>query len=192
METNCVLCGREVQRGGYSTKVEGVTVRPLCLECDELCSRTPHEQIVNDHREVFERMRAEKQRILVSNPESIKETAAPVLRSAREHTLTTRYNDAYRLAHTTVAIGKAMKAIGAALAVLIVIVAIFFMTQVPDRDALKVLFLGVCPAGIVFLICYGLGTLVAAVGQVLRAALDNAVNSSPFLTDDLRATVMSI
>jgi hypothetical protein len=37
-----------------------------------------------------------------------------------------------------------------------------------------------------------LGTLLGAVGQHLRAALDMAVNTSPFLGDDLRAQIMSL
>ena len=37
-----------------------------------------------------------------------------------------------------------------------------------------------------------IGIMVAAQGQLLRATLDTAVHSSPFLTDDLRASVMSL
>ena len=37
-----------------------------------------------------------------------------------------------------------------------------------------------------------LGVLVAAQGQVLKANLDEAVHTSPFLTDEQRASLMSL
>jgi hypothetical protein len=37
-----------------------------------------------------------------------------------------------------------------------------------------------------------LGTLLAAQGQVLKATLDTAVNSSPFLSNDQRVEIMSL
>jgi hypothetical protein len=37
-----------------------------------------------------------------------------------------------------------------------------------------------------------LGIMVSAQGQTLKAALDCAVNSSPFLSDDQRAQIMSL
>jgi hypothetical protein len=39
---------------------------------------------------------------------------------------------------------------------------------------------------------YVLGILVSAQGQILKASLDNAVNGSPFLTNEHRAKVMSL
>jgi len=39
---------------------------------------------------------------------------------------------------------------------------------------------------------YLLGVLVSAQGQILKASLDGAVNSSPFLTNQHRAKIMSL
>ncbi len=37
-----------------------------------------------------------------------------------------------------------------------------------------------------------LGIVVAAQGQILKASLDTAVNSSPFLPDAVRANIMTL
>jgi len=39
---------------------------------------------------------------------------------------------------------------------------------------------------------YIVGVLVSAQGQILKASLDGAVNSSPFLADEHRARIMSL
>lgn len=46
--------------------------------------------------------------------------------------------------------------------------------------------------GGVFLIFYVFGVLVSAQGQILKAMLDSAVNSSPFLNNEHRAKIMSL
>jgi len=51
---------------------------------------------------------------------------------------------------------------------------------------------GVFVGGIVLLITWILGVFVSALGQLLKANIDVAVNSSPFLVDDQRAKIMSL
>jgi hypothetical protein len=46
-----------------------------------------------------------------------------------------------------------------------------------------------CLAGLLW---YVIGIFVAAQGQILKATLDSAVNSSPFLTDAHKAEIMSL
>jgi hypothetical protein len=192
---NCVLCGKEVHRGGYSTRVEGVILRPLCPDCDQLCSKDP-KRILDEHREVFERMLAERREALAPPTASAAAPEAP-RRSQRERKLIKRYDDAYVLANTTVRIGNAIKIIGLVFATVIVLVSLFVMllstteTKGVGGDVgLGVV--GIVVAGIVGMVCYALGTLVAAVGQTLQASLDIAVSSSPFLTNDLKAEVMAV
>ena len=48
--------------------------------------------------------------------------------------------------------------------------------------------LGLIVAALFFVV----GIIVAAQGQLLKATLDTALHSSPFLTDDLRASIMSL
>jgi hypothetical protein len=45
---------------------------------------------------------------------------------------------------------------------------------------------------VVWLPFWILGVVVAAQGQILKAVLDTAVNSSPFLSNDEKAKIMSL
>ena len=53
-------------------------------------------------------------------------------------------------------------------------------------------FLGIGFAAAIATVLFLLGTLASAQGQILRAALDTAVNSSRFLTDQDCARIMSL
>src|SRR5579859_1720654 len=75
MQDNCILCGKEVQRGGYSATVEGVVLRPLCPNCDSLCSKQP-KRVLDEHREVFERALAER-RDLIARQTALAEVYSP-------------------------------------------------------------------------------------------------------------------
>jgi hypothetical protein len=47
-------------------------------------------------------------------------------------------------------------------------------------------------AGFIGLLFFLLAVLIRAQGQILKASLDSAVNSSPFLTNDQRPKIMSL
>ena len=49
---------------------------------------------------------------------------------------------------------------------------------------------GLFVAAIWFVLFFALGIIVSAQGQILKADLDGAVNTSPFMTDDQKAHVM--
>jgi hypothetical protein len=51
---------------------------------------------------------------------------------------------------------------------------------------------GLLAAGLWFALFFILGSLVSAQGQILKATLDGAVNTSPFLTDEQRAQMMRL
>ncbi len=188
---NCILCGKEVERGGYSAKVKGVVIRPVCPDCDELCSKDPS-KIVEEHREVFEKMLADHREAVAPRIASVATPEAPQ-RSPRERKLVRRYGDAYLRANTIVTIGNTIKVIGLVLAALIVLITVLFtIGQSKTSDEMTLAFGGAFVAGIIGMVCYALGILVAAQGQMLQAHLDTAVNSSPFLRDDLKAEVMSL
>jgi len=186
----CVLCGKEVQRGGYSSKVGGVVLRPLCPDCDELCSKEP-KRVVDEHRDVFERMLAERLEALTPTTTTVATSETP-RRSQRERKMMKRYGDAYLRANAIVTIGNTVKILGIVLAALIVVVTLLLTSQESGESALKLIVPGIVVAGAIGVFCYALGILVAAIGQMLLAQLDNAVNSSPFLTDELKAEVMSV
>jgi hypothetical protein len=50
----CLVCGRELPRGGFSARVAGVFLSPLCVECQRLCSTNP-DLVVAQYPQLFER-----------------------------------------------------------------------------------------------------------------------------------------
>ena len=93
-----------------------------------------------------------------------------------------RYTDAYRAAGTIAMFGQAVKVVGAIIGVVIV-----FGTGGGEFAKIGIL-AGLAVAAIFFVI----GIMIAAQGQLLKASLDTAVNSSPFLADDAKASVMAL
>ena len=101
-----------------------------------------------------------------------------------------RYRDAYLVARTTTAIGGAVKFIGIGLGLLVLLAAVVVGSQT-DRTFES--FVGGCLVGAVVAVpLFVLGVLVSAVGQSLKATLDTAVHSSPFLKREDMARVMSL
>jgi hypothetical protein len=110
-----------------------------------------------------------------------------------------RYKDAYRVARTTTGIGSTIKGTGAFLGLLIFVGALalagaqrnVYGVRGSDIQVISVIvaaFFG----GTVWLVFFIWGVLVSAQGQILKASLDGAVNGSPFLTNEQRATIMSL
>jgi hypothetical protein len=98
-----------------------------------------------------------------------------------------RYRDAYGVGRTIVRVGNVFKIIGVVLAALVAVASLLAASR-------AALFL---PAGLLIAVIVGLavwlaGVFVSCQGQVLLASLDLAVNTSHFLTDDQRASVMSL
>lgn len=102
----------------------------------------------------------------------------------------TRYRDAYLVARAVATIGAAVKFIGIGLGVLIVFAAVFIGSQSRSGDQF---FVGGVLLGVIVAIpIYVLGVLVSAQAQVLKATLDAAVHTSPFLKKEDMARVMSL
>jgi hypothetical protein len=104
-----------------------------------------------------------------------------------------RYRDAYIVARVTNGFGGMIKSAGVIIAVLLVLLG--FMIASNSRPSDPMAILGI--VGIVFGIITGalfyiIGVLVSAQGQILKASLDSAVNSSPFLANEHRAKIMSL
>ena len=110
----------------------------------------------------------------------------------------TRYKDAYLVARVTVGIGKTVKALGLLLGGVVFLAGLgFAMTSGSRTEAALIMSLGVFVSAFVLsafiaTVFYILGVLIAMQGEVLKATLDSAVNSSPFLTDEQRAVVQSV
>src|SRR6266481_5465016 len=122
METDCILCGKGVGPFPYTSKIEGFSLYPLCPDCHALCLRDP-KKILADHRALFETMLAERRESLLGRPAptDVASSGARPQRSQHEQVLVRRYDDAYRVANSIVRNGKALKAIGVVLAVLILL-----------------------------------------------------------------------
>ena len=105
-----------------------------------------------------------------------------------------RYRDGYRKADFTTAAGTAIKILAAILGLVVVSVEFYVTQQLlgsPQTDtivALLVLVSGISTFGFFFI----LGVIVSALGQQLKAGLDAAVNSSPFLDIPAKARAMSL
>ncbi|HEY6251044.1 MAG TPA: hypothetical protein VI685_13870 [Candidatus Angelobacter sp.] len=105
-----------------------------------------------------------------------------------------RYKDGYRLANFTATAGTVIKILAVVLSVAVVSAEFYLAQQIlgnPQSDmafAVFVLVSGVWTFGFFFI----LGVIVSALGQQLKAGLDSAVNSSPFLDIPAKARAMSL
>ena len=100
-----------------------------------------------------------------------------------------RYQDAYRVGTALVALGNAIKAIGALLAVVILGGSFTLSSGSLGSSAVMI---GVVMAAISGGVLWVGGVLVSAQGQILRATLDNAVSNSPFMTERERLDAMGL
>src|SRR4051812_13420696 len=105
-----------------------------------------------------------------------------------------RYQDAYRVASHLVIIGTLVKIAGGILCGLLLLATVpgsFEISRQPETNPFSsnpsmgaALGLGGFVLALaVAAVCFLIGTHISAQGQILRAALDSAVNSSPFLSD---------
>ena len=100
-----------------------------------------------------------------------------------------RYRDAYLAARVTDGIGSIIKTVGFLGGALISIIGV--VIGINSQNTLVVV--GSIVAAAVFALpLWALGVLVSAQGQALKATLDAAVHTSPFLDDSQRAKAMSL
>jgi len=98
----------------------------------------------------------------------------------------TRYENSYRIAQGVTHTGTAIIVIGAVVSV------ITFCTYVVQAsgNSLAILLAMLC-AAVICTISYMIGNLVSSMGELLKAALDGSVYTSPFLTNDQKIKIMS-
>lgn len=104
--------------------------------------------------------------------------------------VTNRYSDAYLVARSVNGVGVAIKGIGLVIGVVLALVSLGAGTN--GGLGVVFAFAGIAVAGAIATVLFLLGSLASAQGQILKAVLDTAVNSSHFLTDQERAQVMSL
>lgn len=137
-------------------------------------------------------------------------TPVPVPRESHEsRKIVERYEDAYRVARIINWTGETIKLLGMVLASLVLCGAMYvYLSTTPPYSANQVTLIqgvpgiqqwghGLTIILVIIAICIGVGAytkgmLVCARGQSLKAQLDCAVNSSPFLSNAQRADAMSL
>jgi hypothetical protein len=113
----------------------------------------------------------------------------PTIPADSSHRAAKRYKDAYLVARAVAAIGESVKYLGVVLGLIVVTIGIYIGHQLERGLMYSV---GGAVAGVVIAIpLYLLGILVSAQGQVLKAGLDVAVHTSPFLDTEQKAKAMS-
>lgn len=100
-----------------------------------------------------------------------------------------RYTDAYRVAGAIIAFGTIIKVIGALVAA---VVAFAGFASAGGPLGSGALVGGLLMAVIIGFVFWIAGVLVTAQGQLLRASLDTAVNSSPLLSNIEKARIMGV
>jgi hypothetical protein len=110
--------------------------------------------------------------------------------------LLSRYKDAYLVAKTIARIGDFVKQLAFILGIICVaslVLGIYALVQ-PTANTLEgALFIFAAGIGVIgSLVGFAVGVLVAAQGQILKAALDGSVNNSPFLENPQRVTIMGL
>ena len=122
--------------------------------------------------------------------------------NVRSQNVVTRYKTGYRVAGVIVALGTIVKVAGIVLGVIyalaLAVAAMIGGGSVPSMGisgggaGIVAVIVGIVGGALVWLIFWLYGTLISAGGWVLRAVLDGAVHSSPFLSDDQRADAMGV
>jgi len=120
----------------------------------------------------------------LGKPTSGPSSAQPPVSSG---SLTRRYRDAYLTARSITAVGATVKVLAFVVGGLVALVGLAAGSQ-STQFAIGGIILGV----ILAFPFYVLGVLVSAQGQILKATLDTAVNSSPLLTKDEMRQMMSL
>ena len=100
-----------------------------------------------------------------------------------------RYMDAYLVARTVTAVGETVKVIAFVIGGGI---ALFGLVAGSKSEHYEAAVGGIMLGAIVAIPIWVLGILVAALGQILKATLDTAVNTSPLLTKDEMRQIMSL
>lgn len=131
-------------------------------------------------------------------PAQVQRLDAPRARGAFEEGVAPkvlgRYRDGYRAARMTVVLGIVIRVLGAllGLAVMLILSVLGSSSGEGSRVGFEGLGLGLFFGFTIFAVFFVLGVLVSSLGQLRKASLDAAVNSSPFLTNEERAEVMSL
>jgi len=108
--------------------------------------------------------------------------------SGQQGDATSRYKDAYLTAGAISGIGGVIKALGIVFGAILILIGLIASSQLGIIAVLSSSISGVLGGTILYVI----GVLVSAQGQILKATLDTAVHTSPFLNDEQRLAAMRL
>ncbi len=208
METLCVMCGKQAEQGGYTARIEGHVLRPLCGDCQGLCSKYPG-QVLQEYVHLFASASPSAN---PSFPFPQHDTATSTDSSSSalhsDGTFVNRYRDLYRAARLLTGLGTTVKTIGIIVAAVIFLFWFIVGIATVSADTSNSPFAAQSSSGVVgFFVCtiigvifgalvgglfFLFGILISAQGQLLMAHADSAVHTSPFLSDKERAAAMSL
>lgn len=170
----------------------GLVISAAATECDSCGYGTPYGVGLEEEQEVEE---AQVERTIASpaKPNPIGQRDSSAGTASQASAVMKRYKDAYIGARVMNGFGGIIKTIGIVIGGLLALVGFIVANNGGPGNPMSIL--GI--AGIVVGIIAGawfyiIGVLVSAQGQILKASLDSAVNNSPFLTNEHRATIMSL
>lgn len=115
----------------------------------------------------------------------------PLSRTQKMHK---RYTDGYRVARFVTTIGTLLKILGFVLGILLFLLSVAVAAEQGKKNGGGEIFvmLGVFFGFIIWAILWISGVILSSLGQITKAQIDCAVHSSPFITDEERASIMSI
>lgn len=107
--------------------------------------------------------------------------------------LRSRYKDAYMMAKVIVGAGTLIKGIGVVFGIITVLAVVVGGSNSSDRSGGGlIVIVGLLSAAIQVGFFYVIGTIVSSQGQILRATLDSAVNTSPHIDTAEKAEIMAL
>jgi hypothetical protein len=167
----CAQCGSESS-----------STASLCYNCGAELSDTPVETASSDGTRL-----TTGPAVVQTPPDGATSASAS---SSATTPLARRYDDAYGVARAVIGVGSFMKILAVILGGLIALVSLVIASQ-SSLGAVAGL-VGLITAGSIGLAIYISGVLITATGQIMRATLDTAVNTSPLLSHDDVSRIMSL
>ncbi|MFM9903514.1 MAG: hypothetical protein ACKVQJ_02955 [Pyrinomonadaceae bacterium] len=112
--------------------------------------------------------------------------------------LITRYRSGYNASGYIIALGAIIKVIGlivgivTALYSLVIGIALSDGSSVGRTISATIIFIGVLGGILNALLAFAIGTVFSAFGEMLKAVIDSAVNTSPHINNEEKIEVMSL
>jgi hypothetical protein len=191
----CVECGNTTEIP--EAKEEETVVIPLVNQTP-IENQTPKTEEANPNIQPIplqtENIQKEIVTQIIEKPSNVQSNNSMVINS-----LTSRYQDGYRLANTINGFGTLLKVVGGVLGGGIISIGFIIGVIASDKMGREggIAFIGILLlygiiGAIVGLIFWVLGVIISAQGQMLKANFDSAVNSSPFLANEDRIKIMNL